>query len=82
MNDIDEHQCCKLLGDSRKFFTCPILHIRMRKTECVARQLRQPMLSQGTRVRFLLYNEPSDHFCRSKKCEKGKYIKIQLRKRK
>lgn len=75
----EEEICEHMLANSRKRFTCPVLHVRMLKAECKARQLRQPTLSMGTRVRVLLYNEPADHFCRSGTCEKGKTIKKQLK---
>ena len=34
MTDQDEQECQRLLTNSRKFFTCPVLRIRMRKTAC------------------------------------------------
>lgn len=79
MTTEEERICEKLLANSRKRFTCPVLHVRMLKAECVLRQNRQPVLSMGSRVRVLLYNEPADHFCRSGTCEKGKTIKKQLK---
>jgi hypothetical protein len=82
MTKEEEQLCDDMLLNSRKFFTCPVLHIRMKKAECVDRQHRQPTLSMGTRVRFLLYNEPADHFCRSGTCEKGKTIQAQLKGKK
>jgi hypothetical protein len=61
----DDHEAAvqKLLR-SKKFFTCPILHIRMRKDECLMRQKRHPKLVATRRGSILLYNNPEDHYCR------------------
>lgn len=57
---------------SRKFFTCPVLHARIRKMECLVRQVRPPTFSKATRKGVvLLYNNPEDHFCRSDLCKVG-----------
>jgi hypothetical protein len=77
----EEQEAERLLHNSRRYFTCPVLHVRMLKTECVLRQHREPQLSQGTRVRILLYNGPADHYCRSGECETGNKIAKQLKRR-
>lgn len=79
MTQEDEADAAHLLTNSRKCFTCPVLHARMRKIHCVERQNRQPTLSNGGRIRIMLYNEPADHYCRSGECETGNKISKQKR---
>lgn len=65
-----EEQIQKFLR-SRMFFTCPVLHARMRKMECLKRQIRPPTNVTTRKGVVLLYNNPEDHFCRSDACQVG-----------
>lgn len=65
MTEEQEGACQKFLR-SRKCFTCPVLHIRMLKTECLTRQERQPKLVTTGRGSILRFNNPEDHYCRAK----------------
>lgn len=73
---------------SKRCFTCPILHVTMRKDECLARQKRKPEKRATRRGTILLYNNPEDHFCRPlegrriSQCTHGAELKRVMNKEK